>query len=227
MTIGSRKMTPPRMLRIVPFGERYMRLRPNSSTRASSGRDRRALDADAVLLDGVGRVDGDLVVGLVALLDAEVEVLQVDVEVREDQLVLDERPDDPRHLVPVELDDGVFTSILAMRRSEAIAPVGHAPCDTMGGDVRPPRFPPAGPPVRHPHRRRLLVAAGPVPGDLLLPGQVPRHRRRVDDAPSTSPRSAPRSCSSPRSSSTRWATRSSRGARGSTSRASTCSCSAA
>jgi hypothetical protein len=33
MTIGSRKMTPPRMLRIVPLGERYMRLRPNSSTR--------------------------------------------------------------------------------------------------------------------------------------------------------------------------------------------------
>ena len=37
ITIGSRKMTPPRMLRIVPFGERYMSFRPNSSTRASSG----------------------------------------------------------------------------------------------------------------------------------------------------------------------------------------------
>ncbi len=37
ITIGSRKMTPPRMLRIVPFGERYMRFSPNSSTRASSG----------------------------------------------------------------------------------------------------------------------------------------------------------------------------------------------
>src|SRR4051794_31509792 len=37
MTIGSRKITPPRMLRIVPLGERYIRLRPNSSTRASSG----------------------------------------------------------------------------------------------------------------------------------------------------------------------------------------------
>ncbi len=37
ITIGSRKMTPPRMLRIVPFGERYIRLSPNSSTRASSG----------------------------------------------------------------------------------------------------------------------------------------------------------------------------------------------
>ena len=37
MMIGSRKMTPPRMLRIVPLGERHIFFRPNSSTRASSG----------------------------------------------------------------------------------------------------------------------------------------------------------------------------------------------
>ena len=37
MMIGSRKITPPRMLRIVPFGLRHISLRPNSSTRASSG----------------------------------------------------------------------------------------------------------------------------------------------------------------------------------------------
>jgi len=36
-TIGSRKTTPPRMLRIVPLGDRHIFLRPNSSTRASSG----------------------------------------------------------------------------------------------------------------------------------------------------------------------------------------------
>src|SRR5215813_4143420 len=35
--MGSRKMTPPRMLRIVPLGERYISLRLNSFTRASSG----------------------------------------------------------------------------------------------------------------------------------------------------------------------------------------------
>jgi hypothetical protein len=35
------------------------------------GRDGRAFDADAVLLDGVGGIDGDLVVGLVAFFDAE------------------------------------------------------------------------------------------------------------------------------------------------------------
>ena len=37
MTIGSRKTTPPRMLRIVPLGDFHIFLRPNSFTRASSG----------------------------------------------------------------------------------------------------------------------------------------------------------------------------------------------
>jgi hypothetical protein len=35
--IGWRKITPPRMLRIVPLGLRHICFRPNSSTRASSG----------------------------------------------------------------------------------------------------------------------------------------------------------------------------------------------
>ena len=37
MMIGSRNTTPPRMLRMVPFGDRHIFFRPNSSTRASSG----------------------------------------------------------------------------------------------------------------------------------------------------------------------------------------------
>ncbi len=35
--IGSRKITPPRMLRIVPFGDFHISFRLNSLTRASSG----------------------------------------------------------------------------------------------------------------------------------------------------------------------------------------------
>ena len=35
--IGSRKITPPRILRMVPFGDFHICLRPNSFTRASSG----------------------------------------------------------------------------------------------------------------------------------------------------------------------------------------------
>src|SRR5690606_32255049 len=72
------------------------------------GRDRRALDGDAVLLRRVRRIDRDLIVRLVAALDPEVEVLQVDLEVREDELVFDELPDDASHLVAVHLDDGVL-----------------------------------------------------------------------------------------------------------------------
>ena len=37
ITIGSRNTTPPRMLRIVPFGERHIFFSPNSLTRPSSG----------------------------------------------------------------------------------------------------------------------------------------------------------------------------------------------
>ena len=68
-------------------------------------RDRRALHGDAVLLRRVCRVDGDLVVGLVARLDAEVVVLEIEIEVGMDQLVLDQLPDDAGHLVAVHLDD--------------------------------------------------------------------------------------------------------------------------
>ena len=105
--IGSRKMTPPRMLRMVPFGERHISLRSNSFTRPSSGVMVAHLTRDADLLGHFGRIDGDLVVGLVALLDAEIVVEEVDVEIGMDQLVLDELPDDPGHLVAVHFDDGV------------------------------------------------------------------------------------------------------------------------
>ena len=82
-------------------------------------RDRGALDADAVTLDRLGGVDRDLVLGGVTVFDAEVEVVELDVEVRQDQAILDELPDDPRHLVAVELDDGVLD--LDLRHVELLA----------------------------------------------------------------------------------------------------------
>src|ERR1051325_5845055 len=87
ITIGSRKITPPRMLRIVPFGDRDISLNPKSLTPPPPGGlvggDRRALDADAVLLDRLRRFDCDPVLGRVAALDPEVEVDEVYVEVGE------------------------------------------------------------------------------------------------------------------------------------------------
>ena len=49
ITIGSRKITPPRMLRIVPLGERYICLQAELLDPRLVGGDRRALDPDAVL----------------------------------------------------------------------------------------------------------------------------------------------------------------------------------
>jgi hypothetical protein len=50
-------------------------------------------------------VDRHLVLCPVTVLDAEVVIEQLDVEIGQDQLLLDEAPDDARHLVAVELDD--------------------------------------------------------------------------------------------------------------------------
>ncbi|MNN18816.1 hypothetical protein D3C81_1320350 [compost metagenome] len=70
-------------------------------------RDGGALDADPVLLDGVSRVDGDLVVRGVTAFHAQIVVVQLQIKVREDQLVLDPLPDDPGHFVAVDVHDGI------------------------------------------------------------------------------------------------------------------------
>ncbi len=70
-------------------------------------RDGGALHGDAVLLRGLRRIDRHLVIGGFPVLHPEVVILEFDVEVREDEPVLDELPDDAGHLVAVHLDDGV------------------------------------------------------------------------------------------------------------------------
>ena len=60
-----------------------------------------------MLEDRLGGFDRNAVLGLVAVLNAEVEIEEVDVEIRPDQLVLDQLPDDPGHLVAVEFDNRV------------------------------------------------------------------------------------------------------------------------
>ena len=59
-------------------------------------------------LDGLRRVDGHLIVGGVAVFDAQIVIIQIHVEVRQDQTVLDVFPDDTGHLVAVEFDDSAF-----------------------------------------------------------------------------------------------------------------------
>ena len=56
-------------------------------------------------LGGLGGVDGHLVVGGVAMLQAQVVVLGLQIDMRKQQLVLDHLPDDARHLVAVHLHE--------------------------------------------------------------------------------------------------------------------------
>ena len=95
------------MLRIVPFGRLPHFLEVEFLHAGFVRRDGRAFDADAVLLDGIGGIDGHLVVGGVAVFDRKVIIVDVEVEIGEDQLVLDELPDDAGHLVAVEIGDRV------------------------------------------------------------------------------------------------------------------------
>jgi hypothetical protein len=90
------------MLRIVPLGESHTRVGLACYTKRTSaeltllqlellntgliGGDSGTLDTNTILLDSLGGINGDLVIGLVTVLNAEIVVLQVDVEIRQNQL---------------------------------------------------------------------------------------------------------------------------------------------
>ena len=71
------------------------------------GSDGRALNANLAFLYGCSCIQCHLIVCLVTILHAEVEVLNVDVEEGQDQLILNELPDDAGHLVAVHINNGV------------------------------------------------------------------------------------------------------------------------
>jgi len=53
-----------------------------------------------------GGIDRDLIVGPIPFLYPQVVVFGLQVDEGEDQFFLDERPEDPRHFIPVEFDQG-------------------------------------------------------------------------------------------------------------------------
>ena len=118
MMMGSRNTTPPRMLRMVPLGDFHIFLRPNSSTRASSGVIVAHLTPTPCFLMACAASMRDLVVVASRDLDREVVVLEVHIEVGVDQAVLDELPNDSRHFVAIELDDRAF--YLDLRHAAAL-----------------------------------------------------------------------------------------------------------
>ena len=60
-----------------------------------------------MLLDGMSRINRDLIIGCIAGLDAKVVVFEVDVEIRMDQLILDELLDYPCHFIAIKFDDRI------------------------------------------------------------------------------------------------------------------------
>jgi hypothetical protein len=105
------------MLRIVPFGLRHIFFSLNSSTRSSSG-----------------VIVAHLIVGLVAVFDAQIVVFKVDLQIRQNQLFFDEAPDDPGHLVPIEFDDrGLHLQLCHPRPHAALVPDRGDDPDSWGG----------------------------------------------------------------------------------------------
>lgn len=72
------------------------------------GRNGSALNTNRVLLDRLRRINCNLIICLVSVFQPQIIVLQVDVQVRMDELVLDVLPDDTGHLVAVELHHWVL-----------------------------------------------------------------------------------------------------------------------
>jgi len=89
------------------------------------GSDGGTLDADLALLDGSSGVHSDGVVSLVSVLHAQIEVLDVEIEERMDQLVLDLLPEDTGHLITVELSNGVLDLEFLPSKTVSKASVGY------------------------------------------------------------------------------------------------------
>ena len=80
--MGARNTVPSRMARMVPLGLFHISFRSYSSTRAALGVMVAHFTATPSALGGLGGIHGHLVVGRVAMLEAQVVVLGLEVDVR-------------------------------------------------------------------------------------------------------------------------------------------------
>ena len=76
-----------------------------------------AFHANAVFQDCVCRVNRHLVAGCITILDAQVVIVNVDIEIRQDQTIFDEFPDDSRHFVTVNINNRIYNFDLASHLS--------------------------------------------------------------------------------------------------------------
>ena len=74
-----------------------------------------ALNANTVLQNGMSRIDGHLIICGITILNAQVVVLKIYIEIGQDQLLLNELPNNAGHLIAIELDNG--SSYLYLRHN--------------------------------------------------------------------------------------------------------------
>lgn len=67
-----------------------------------------AFDTDFTFFDGVGCINGDLVIGSISMLDTKIKVFDVKIQEWEDKLILDGFPDNSGHFITVKLGNRVF-----------------------------------------------------------------------------------------------------------------------
>lgn len=73
----------------------------------SIGGNGSTLDTDLGALHSFSAINGNLIVGLITLLNGKIVVLSFEVKVGVDVLILDPLPDDASHLITIHIDDGL------------------------------------------------------------------------------------------------------------------------
>ena len=71
-------------------------------------RNRRAFNTGAVFLDRFSGINCDLIISIITGFNAEIVIFQINIEIRVNQLVFDELPDDPCHLISIQLNKWIF-----------------------------------------------------------------------------------------------------------------------
>jgi hypothetical protein len=64
--------------------------------------DGSAFNSYAAFLDGIGSINGHLVIGIVTMLDAKIEIFDVYIKVGENEFVFDKLPDYAGHFIAIE-----------------------------------------------------------------------------------------------------------------------------
>jgi len=77
-------------------------------------------DSDVVLLNGVGSVNCNLIVGSITVFDAQIKILDIDIQKGQDQLFLDHLPDDPGHFISIKFNNRIrnFNLLLSCNREK-------------------------------------------------------------------------------------------------------------